>query len=577
MILFKTVRFKNFLSNGNTFSEISLNTHRNNIIVGSNGAGKSTILDALTFGLFNKPFRKINKPQLVNSINAKDCVVEVEFSIGKKEYKVVRGMKPNIFEVYANGKMLNQDAATGDQQKFLEQTILKLNYKSFTQIVVLGSSTFVPFMQLPLASRREIIEDLLDIQVFSIMNTNLKDRIKQLNDDIRLTENNIDLVRHKIEVQNSLIKELQNKSDSIIDDKENKILELSNKTNEFIISNTELNEYISKKQSELADQSKISSKFDSLKEFKFKFKNKISNLSKENTFYQDNDNCPTCKQGIDERFKLDKISQNNQSIDETKTAWDKLESEMVKVQEQITAFNLISSDLNSKYSQIDKNNNLINHLRDQINELKNEIDTLKNQKNDSREEYKVLQKLEKQLSNYENILAAYKENKDYYSVAANLLKDTGIKTRIIKRYLPVMNKLINQYLQQMDFFVNFTLSESFEETIKSRYRDDFSYSSFSEGEKSRIDIALMLTWRSVAKLKNSVDTNLLILDEIFDSSLDSTGTDELSFILRNFTKDLNLFIISHREHMVEKFDRVLKFNKVKNFSKMEEVTNAVEV
>jgi DNA repair exonuclease SbcCD ATPase subunit len=577
MIIFKTIRFKNFLSTGNNFTEISLNSYRNNIIIGTNGAGKSTILDALTFGLFNKPFRKINKPQLVNSINGKECSVEIEFSVGKKEYKVIRGMKPNVFEVYVNGKMLNQDAAAGDQQKFLEQNILKLNYKSFTQIVVLGSSTFVPFMQLPLASRREIIEDLLDIQVFSIMNTNLKERMKRLVDDIRFTENNIDLISHKINVQKNLIQELENKSESIIQDKSVKIDELVKKSKFLLEENKDLNLYISEKQFQLSGQDKISTKFDNLKEFKFKFKTKVTNLVKENQFYQDNDSCPTCKQGIDERFKLDKIAKNANAIQETEIAWEKLEQEMEKVQDELVNIKSISNDILSKNSQIDKNNNLINHFQIQVSELEKEIDELNQQKNSSGEEYQVLQKLQEQLVNYEGILVAHKENKDYYTIAANLLKDTGIKTRIIKRYLPVMNKLINQYLQQMDFFVNFTLSESFEETIKSRYRDDFSYSSFSEGEKSRIDIALMLTWRSVAKLKNSVDTNLLILDEIFDSSLDSTGTDELSFILRNFTNDVNLFIISHREHMVEKFDRVLKFNKVKNFSKMEELTNAMEV
>lgn len=577
MILFKKIRYKNFLSSGNNFTEITLNEYRNNIIVGTNGAGKSTILDALTFGLFNKPFRKINKPQLINSINGKDCRVEIDFCIGKKEYTVIRGMKPNLFEIYVDGQMLNQDAATGDQQKFLEQTILKLNYKSFTQIVVLGSSTFVPFMQLPLASRREIIEDLLDIQVFSVMNSNLKERMKRLADDIRFTENKIDLVSHKIDVQKNLIQELETKSDKFIQDKNTKIGELANKTNFLLQENKDLNHYISQKQLELVDQDKISSKFDKLKEFKFKFKTKVTNLVKENTFYQDNDNCPTCKQGIDERFKLEKIAKNSNTIQETEVAWEKLEEEMQRVQDQLSSFRAINIDISNKNSQVDKNNNLISHLQSQVFELEKEIDELNQQKDNSSAEYQVLEQLENQLQQGENILASHKEEKDYYTVAANLLKDTGIKTRIIKRYLPVMNKLINQFLQQMDFFVNFTLSESFEETIKSRHRDDFSYSSFSEGEKSRIDIALMLTWRSVAKLKNSVDTNLLILDEIFDSSLDSTGTDELSFILRNFTNDVNLFIISHREHMVEKFDRVLKFNKVKNFSKMEEVTNAVEV
>lgn len=577
MIIFKTIRFKNFLSSGNNFTEICLNSHRNNIIIGTNGAGKSTILDALTFGLFNKPFRKINKPQLVNSINGKDCLVEIEFSIAKKEYKVVRGMKPNVFEVYVNGKMLDQDAATIDQQKFLEQTILKLNYKSFTQIVVLGSSTFIPFMQLPLASRREIIEDLLDIQVFSIMNTNLKERMKRLADDIRLTENNIDLAKHKIETQGNLILELENKSDSIVLDKSNKIDEFSKQSNFLLEENEDLNIYITEKQSLLDNQDKISNKFDNLKEIKFKFKNKVSNLIKENKFYNENDNCPTCKQILDESFKLEKIAKNSSTLKETENAWTELETEMQKVGEQLDNFKTINSDIQNRYSQIDKNNSMINYLQRQITQLEKEIDDVQDQKNTSNKEKEVLEKLNSQLVSYEEILIAHKQNKDYYSFCSNLLKDTGIKTKIIKRYLPVMNKLINQFLQQMDFFVNFTLSESFEETIKSRYRDDFSYPSFSEGEKSRIDIALMLTWRSVAKLKNSVDTNLLILDEIFDSSLDNTGTDELSFILRNFTTDVNLFIISHREHMVDKFDRVLKFNKVKNFSKMEELTNAMEV
>jgi DNA repair exonuclease SbcCD ATPase subunit len=577
MIIFKAVRFKNFLSTGNNFTEISLNDHGNNIIVGTNGAGKSTILDALTFVLFNKPFRKINKPQLINSINGKDCCVEVDFSVGKKEYKVVRGMKPNIFEIYVDGQMFNQDAATGDQQKFLEQNILKLNFKSFTQIVVLGSSTFVPFMQLPLASRREIIEDLLDIQVFSTMNTNLKDRMKQLNDDIRFSEKDIDLVKHRIEVQEDLIKELETQSDNIIADKKVKINHWDKQTAELLQKNEEYSSYISRRNDDLTDTNKLSNKYDNLKEFKVKFENKIFNLNKENKFYSENDSCPTCKQGLDERFKLDKIASNNNTIKETQDAWVVLEKQITEVKDQINEFKQVSADIQVHNNLIDKNNGLINHMRKQIKELETEIQDILDSKNNSSKEQEQLNKLIEEKNNLEKVLATHKEDKDYYSVAANLLKDTGIKTRIIKRYLPVMNKLINQYLQQMDFFVNFTLSESFEETIKSRYRDDFSYSSFSEGEKSRIDIALMLTWRSVAKLKNSVDTNLLILDEIFDSSLDSTGTDELSFILRNFTKDLNLFIISHREHMVEKFDRVLKFNKVKNFSKMEEVTNAVEV
>ena len=573
MIIFETIRYKNFLSSGNNFTEIKLNTHGNNVIIGKNGAGKSTILDALTFVLFNKPFRKINKPQLVNTINGKDCCVEVEFSIGKKSYKIIRSMKPNKFEVYVDGEMMNQDAAAADQQKSLEQTILKLNYKSFTQIVVLGSSTFVPFMQLPLASRRDIIEDLLDIQVFSTMNSNLKDRMKQVNDDIRFKDKDLELVKHRIESQEELIKELETQSDNLIKHKRDKIDKLLSQSEDITADNTQITEYIETRKSDLIDCDKLVKKYDSLKEFKVKFKTKLSNLNKELLFYSNNDSCPTCKQNIDSEFKESKINKNKESISETEKAWGVLDTQISDVKDQIDQFKEISNDIRSRYSAIDKNNGIINHINRQIKDLENEIRAITDSKNNSSKEQEQLESLQEQKLAHEQTLFLHKETKDYFSVAANLLKDTGIKTRIIKRYLPVMNKLINQYLQQMDFFVNFTLSESFEETIKSRYRDDFSYSSFSEGEKSRIDIALMLTWRSVAKLKNSVDTNLLILDEIFDSSLDSTGTDELSYILRNFTNDLNLFIISHREHMVEKFDRVLKFDKVKNFSKMEELTN----
>jgi len=573
MILFKKIRYKNFLSSGNNFTQVNLNTHQSNIIVGTNGAGKSTILDALTFVLFNKPFRKVNKPQLVNSINGKDCRVEVEFSIGKKEYKIIRGMKPNLFEVYVDDVMLNQDAANSDQQKFLEQNILKLNYKSFTQIVVLGSSTFVPFMQLPLASRREIIEDLLDIQVFSTMNNNLKDRMKQLNDDIRFTEKDLDLVNHRIETQESLIRELETQSDNRIKEKETKISSLLEEENSILNQNGTLNQYVLDKTADLVNENNFIKKYDNLRNFKIKFKNKINNLTKENKFYESNNSCPTCKQDLDESFKLKKIETNHKSLKETEDAWGKLEEEIEKVTTEISKCNEINKDIQEKNSEVSKNNSLIRRIQKQIFELESEILKIQKNKDSESDEKNQLLTLQKTKQDYEKLLSEHKENKDYYSVAANLLKDTGIKTRIIKRYLPVMNKHINQYLQQMDFFVNFALSESFEETIKSRYRDDFSYSSFSEGEKSRIDIALMLTWRAIAKLKNSVDTNLLVLDEIFDSSLDSTGTDELSYILRNFTKDVNLFIISHREHMVEKFDRVLKFNKVKNFSILEETAN----
>ena len=386
MIIFETIRYKNFLSSGNNFTEIKLNTHTNNVIIGSNGAGKSTVLDALTFVLFNKPFRKINKPQLVNTINGKDCCVEVEFSIAKKSYKIIRGMKPNLFEVYVNNEMLNQDAATSDQQKFLEQTILKLNYKSFTQIVVLGSSTFVPFMQLPLASRRDIIEDLLDIQVFSTMNTNLKDRMKRLNDDIRFTDKDLDLVKHRIESQEDLIKQLETQSDKLISNKKDKISNFINQSEEIREENLVQEKYIANRMSDLVDGDKLTKKYDNLKEFKVKFKTKLSNLNKELLFYNNNDVCPTCKQNLDDEFKQTKIEKNKKSISETEKAWSVLDEQISDVKNQISNFTNVSNDIQSKYSIIDKNNGIINHINRQIRDLEAEIKSIADSKNNSSKE-----------------------------------------------------------------------------------------------------------------------------------------------------------------------------------------------
>ena len=421
MILFKKIRYKNFLSSGNNFTQVNLNTHQSNIIVGTNGAGKSTILDALTFVLFNKPFRKVNKPQLVNSINGKDCRVEVEFSIGKKEYKIIRGMKPNLFEVYVDDVMLNQDAANSDQQKFLEQNILKLNYKSFTQIVVLGSSTFVPFMQLPLASRREIIEDLLDIQVFSTMNNNLKDRMKQLNDDIRFTEKDLDLVNHRIETQESLIRELETQSDNRIKEKETKISTLLEEENSILNQNGVLNQYVLDKTADLVNENNFIKKYDNLRNFKIKFKNKINNLTKENKFYESNNSCPTCKQDLDESFKLKKIETNSKSLKETEDAWGKLEEEIEKVTIEISKCNEINKDIQEKNSEVSKNNSLIRRIQKQISELESEILKIQKNKDSESDEKNQLLTLQQTKQDYEKVLSEHKENKDYYSVAANLL------------------------------------------------------------------------------------------------------------------------------------------------------------
>ena len=577
MIVFKKLRYKNFLSTGQQFTEISLNSCRNTILVGSNGAGKSTILDALTFVLFNKPFRKINKNQLINSINAKDCLVEVEFSIGSVDWLIKRGIKPNIFEIYKNGNMLGQNSDIKDDQNYLEQKILKLNFKSFTQIVVLGSSTFVPFMQLPAAARREIIEDLLDIKIFSSMNLIMKERVKVLSDSIKDITREIDLIENKIELQENYIKTLKQQSNIQIENKENKIKELNEeiKSNESKID--ELKVLIETLQTEYQSLGTPEKKLKELEKYKTKFSHKHDEYSNYKKFFEENDVCPKCNQTITDTIKHQHIEENENQVLKMLNAIESVNKEIGAVETVIEQKSNLLSEINSNNHRTNTyvNNNL--QLSRVIKDINNEITDIQQNSGNVHEEDKKLNNLKEEKLKTENILLEHNKEKTNYSFVSNLLKDSGIKTKIIKRYLPIMNKMINDYLQSMDFYVNFTLNESFEESIKSRFRDEFSYSSFSEGEKARIDIALMLTWRAVAKLKNSMDTNLLILDEIFDSSLDSTATDELSCILRTFTDDVNLFIISHREHMTDKFHRVLKFKKTKNFSKMEEVINAVEV
>ena len=571
MIIFKSLKYKNFLSTGDHFTEIELNTHRNTIMVGVNGAGKSTILDALTFVLFNKPFRKINKSQLINSINGRNCLVELDFSVSGKSYTVIRGIKPNIFEVYCEGKMLNQDSSSVDQQNYFEQNILKLNFKSFTQIVVLGSSTFVPFMQLSAAQRREIIEDLLDIKIFSGMNSLLKDKIKEVNESIKQYERDLSLIENKIEIQENYIKTIQNLSDKNVKEKNDKI-------SEYIESQKQYDEQIKTLETKLESlnecyqgTSGFEEKLKKLESYQWKFKQKIETISETKNFYDSHNVCPQCNQEIDDELKnsqvhdcTEKIEKLNIALSDVKSEWEKVSdilSEKNKVLKEINKINNDLQILNFSYQQTNKEISLLNK----------KIFDIQNSTNEIQKEFDKLSKLNKHQEKITKLLEETIVQKNEHSFVASLLKDTGIKTQIVKKYLPIMNNLINQYLQKMDFHVTFKLDENFNEVIKSRHVDEFSYTSFSEGEKARIDIALMLTWRVIAKMKNSMDTNILILDEIFDSSLDTTATDELSFILRTFADDVNLFIISHRDHMNDKFDRILKFRKQQNFSVMEEL------
>ena len=576
MIIFKTIRWKNFLSTGNVFTEVDLTTCKTNLIVGENGAGKSTILDALTFSLFGKPFRKINKPMLVNSINEKDCVTEIEFSIGKNEFKVVRGIKPNKFEIFNNGQLWNQESTLVDQQKNFEQNVLKMNYKSFTQIVVLGSSTFVPFMRLPVAQRREIIEDILDIQIFSTMNVLLKDKIRDNRDEIKEFDYQVDLIKEKIGIQKSYLLELDKKNKADISKKEDKIAELLEDENKQHVSIKETNDVIEQLNAQIAEYSTSSDKLKKLNTFLIKLSSKLQTCQKEHDFFEKNHVCPTCTQDLSDEFRTDKISSGKNKLDEMTIGYNDLLSAIGDEEKRFNKWNELSTEITSSNQKISQANFQINSIRKSIVDIEKEIKDLESGGGDKKEAFTKLETLVEEKKELSLQLVESKKDKDMLSVAAGLLKDNGIKTRIIKKYLPVMNKLINQYLQGMDFYVNFTLDENFEETIKSRFRDHFSYASFSEGEKARIDIALLLTWRSIAKLKNSVDTNLLILDEIFDGSLDQQGGSDLGWILRNFDDSISVFVISHKEQMNDKYDRTLNVEKVKNYSVIRETISKLD-
>tara|TARA_B100001564_G_scaffold322558_1_gene301980 strand:- start:6832 stop:8547 length:1716 start_codon:yes stop_codon:yes gene_type:complete len=570
MITFEKVRWKNFLSTGNTFSEIELRVAKTNLIVGSNGAGKSTILDALTFALFGKPFRKISKSSLINSINEKDTVVEVEFSIGRNDYHVMRAIKPNMFEIKLNGQLFNQEATVMDQQKNFEKNVLKMNFKSFTQVVILGASTFVPFMRMPLGQRREIIEDILDIQIFSTMNDNLRAKVKINNEELRDVDYQLELVKNKINIQKGHMLNLEKRDKEEIDRKKQKILEYQQKETDNTDIITDLTQQILRLNEEMLDYKQSNKKLNKLNTYLMKLTHKLNSVKKEHKFFEDNHVCPTCTQTLEDSFREEKIASGKDKIQELQLGFDDLNTAIEEEQSRVEKFTELSTEISDLNTSVNQTNYELTSIRKTITDINTEIDDLTKDNADAKEEYNKLKTLVTEKKSLSIELEETRKDKDTLSVASKLLKDSGIKTRIIKTYLPTMNKMIGHFLGNMEFYVNFTLDENFEETIKSRYRDVFSYESFSEGEKARIDIALLLTWRAIAKLKNSVDTNLLILDEIFDGSLDQSGTSELGWILRNFDDRTNVFVISHKESMSDKFERTLVVEKPKNFSTLHE-------
>ena len=565
MITFKYIRWKNFLSTGNNFIEIQLNRNSSTLIIGENGAGKSTILDALCFGLFGRPFRNINKPQLTNSVNNSACVVEVEFEIGSKEIKVIRGIKPNIFEIYINGKMYNQDANVRDYQKYLEQQILKLNYRSFTQVVILGSSTFIPFMQLKSRHRREVVEEILDIQIFSLMNMLLKTRLKEIANEQKDVEYRYDLTSEKIVLQEKFIKEMKDNNKQLV---EEKLSLISN--NEEEVFKKKLNiTFLTKNNQELLlqihDNDKVQKRYTKLKDLKSTLKEKHKSHSDMVDFFENNEDCPTCEQHIDEIFKNGMVEVKSKEVIRFSDALEEMETALTVTKKRQEVISALNDEIRVNEVNIAKENSSVVELEKFNTRLSTEIEHLQSY-DVNKADYDKLGELKTMALNLTSRKSKLREDQTYGDAARNMLQDTGIKTKIIKQYLPIMNKLINTYLSTMEFFVNFTLDESFEETIKSRYRDEFSYTSFSEGEKMRIDLALLFTWRAVAKMKNSANTNLLILDEIFDSSLDSGGTDEFLKILSTLGGE-NIFVISHKQDaLVDKFKSTIKFEKVKNFS-----------
>ena len=567
MIIFKTIKWKNFLSTGDQWTEINFQHSDTNLIIGTNGAGKSTMLDALTFSLFNKPFRKINKSQLINATNERDCLVEVVFDLNGREYLVRRGIKPNLFEIDVDGTVMNKQADDRSMQKILEETILKVNYKSFTQIVILGSSTFVPFMQLSGSNRRDVIEDLLDIRIFSAMNHLIKEKMRVQREKIKSLTFKKDNVKDKIQMQKSFIKELEDQGKNNITENEKKRDTLNDEILDLSTQNEGLEKNVYKVIEDQKELTGAGEKLLKLNNLKGKLSQKVSTITKEHKFFSDNVTCPTCTQSIEESFRLNKINDVQTKARELKKGFEDLEKSIKTEQDRERHFNTLSKEITELNHDISQNNTHISIKQRQIRELESEIQTITERLKNRNTENEKLVEFKTNLKETMTDLSSVRDEVLHYDFAYSLLKDDGVKTKIIKKYLPFINQQVNRYLQLMDFYINFTLDEEFNETIKSPIHEDFSYSSFSEGEKMRIDLALLFTWREVARVKNSVNTNLLIMDEVFDSSLDGFGTDEFMKIIRYIIKGANIFIISHKTELSDKFESVIKFDKIKGFSR----------
>ena len=568
MITFKTISWQNFLSTGNTPTTVNLNDSATTLIIGSNGAGKSTILDALTFVLYGKSFRKINKGQLINTVNEKNCFVNIEFEVNSIEWKVERGIKPNIFKIYRNGEPLDQNASAIDQQKWLEQNVLKMNYKSFTQIVILGSSTFVPFMQLPVASRREVVEDLLDIKIFSSMNDLIKSKIRAIREDVRTLDLKKDAIKDKVEMQKSFIDKLDKEGNDTIKSKEESIESLQQEVRDGFMSGTELEDQLLKKQEELKVFEGASKRLREYGSIKGKMSQRINTLVKDHKFFTDNRVCPICNQDIEEEFRVNRIRDSQDKAAELQQGYKELQQAIKDEELRESSFTQLTGEVTKLLNGITQNNTHISGCQKQVNRLESEIQTITNQIANRNSEQSRLNELRDSLEETYSDLATRKEDIAYHDFIYSLLKDGGVKSKIIKKYLPLINQQVNKYLQLMDFYINFKLDEEFSETIETPIHEDFTYSSFSEGEKMRIDLALLFTWREVARFKNSVNTNLLIMDEVFDSSLDGFGTDEFLKIIRFVVKDANVFVISHKGGLEDKFESVISFSKDKGFSRM---------